>query len=75
MRPLADFQYENMLREAELHMICFFILPLHVLTFHFFFVTDNVHKWQIGDHLFPRDQFFDTVSYELTLSENKEHKH
>ena len=23
-----------------------FILPLHVLAFHFFFVTDNVHKWQ-----------------------------
>ena len=64
-----------MSREAELHMIFLYILPLHVLTFHFFFVTDNVHKRQRGDHLFPREQFFDTVSYVLTLSENKEHKH
>ena len=46
----------------------FFTLPLNVLTFHFFFVTDNIHKWQRGDHLFPREQFFDTVSYGPTLS-------
>ena len=46
LRPLTDStsQYENMLREAE--STCsisffFFIFPLHVLTFHFFFVTGN----------------------------------
>ena len=46
------------------HILFFiYILPLNVLTFHFFFVTDNIHKWQRGDHLFPREQFFETVSY------------
>ena len=50
------------------HILFFFTLPLNVLTFHFFFVTDNIHKWQRGDHLFPREQFFDTVSYGPTLS-------
>ena len=48
--------------------IYIYILPLHVLTFYFFLVTGNVHKWQRGDHFFPREQFFDTVSYGLTLS-------
>ena len=48
------------------HILFFFTLPLNVLTFHFFFVTDNIHKR--GDHLFPREQFFDTVSYGPTLS-------
>ena len=45
LRPLTDStsQYENILREAELYMFYFFffILPLYVLTFHFFFVTGN----------------------------------
>ena len=47
------------------HVLFFFILHLHVLTFHFFFATENVQKWQRGDHFFPREQFFDTVSYWL----------
>ena len=46
----------------------FFTLPLHVLTFHFFLVADNVQKWQRGDHFFPREKFFDTVSFGLALS-------
>ena len=49
------------------HILFFFYIALEC-TFHFFFVTDNIHKWQRGDHLFPREQFFDTVSYGPTLS-------
>ena len=51
-----------MLREAELYMFFFFflILPLHVLTFHFFFDTGNFQTWR-GDNYLPGEQFFDTV--------------
>ena len=56
-------------RSWALHVLfLFFILPLHVLTFHFFFVTGNFQTWR-GDNYFSREQFFDTVSYYwLTLS-------
>ena len=56
-------------RSWALHVLfLFFILPLHVLTLHFFFVTGNFQTW-LGDNYFSREQFFDTVSYYwLTLS-------
>ena len=56
-------------RSWALHVLFhFFILPLHVLTFHFCFVTGNFHTWR-GDNYFSREQFFETVSYYwLTLS-------
>ena len=51
-----------------LFLVFFFVLPLHVLKFHFFFVTDNVHKWQRGDHLFPRERnYFELKQRTQTL--------
>ena len=46
LRPLTDFQYESMLREAGLHVFFYFFYIALLLTFHLFFVTDNVQKGQ-----------------------------
>ena len=64
---IIEQRYVNWLMRNDVSFT-FVILPLHVLTVHFFFVTDNVQKWQRGDHFFPREQFFDTVSCWLTLT-------
>ena len=47
---------------ALLVLFLFSILPLHELTFHFFFVPGNFQTWR-GDNYFSREQFLDTVSY------------
>ena len=49
---IIEQRYVNWLMRNDVSFT-FVILPLHVLTFHFFFVTDNVQKWQRGDHFFP----------------------
>ena len=70
-------QYENMLREAELHMVYyfFFILRLHVLTFHFFFVTGNFQTWR-GDITFlESNSLILSVITNLLWVKNKGHRH
>ena len=45
LRPLTDFQYESMLREAGLHVFFYYFFYIALLlTSHLFFVTDNVQK-------------------------------